>query len=192
MAVTVLLVVLVIGAVVGIVYAAYSWFGNGTSKLTDTVTSIDRSAYSQYDDAQVTGSDVLSALKTYRESDISIFISNNSMDGYENYSSGKAVEACNYCSRVYTKCGTNSGNAPDANDSGNYVVELSLEDDTFSCADFIYDSSKISTLHNTNFSPTTTTSNTQAYVKQSAKWYAKLVYSETTNDVAGILFMQMN
>ena len=62
MAVTVLLVVLVIGAVVAIVYKAYSWFNSGSDKLGDQVTSIGSSSYSQYDDVMVKGTDVLSAL----------------------------------------------------------------------------------------------------------------------------------
>ena len=82
MAVTVLLVILVIGAVVGIVYMAYSWFNSGTDKLSDTVTSIDKSSFSNYDDAQVTGSEVLSALRNYRESDICIAIVNSKVGAY--------------------------------------------------------------------------------------------------------------
>ena len=74
MAVAVLLVVLVIGAVVAIVYKAYSWFNSGADKLGDQVNSIDSSSYSTYDDSQVSGTDVLTALKTYRDSDIAIVI----------------------------------------------------------------------------------------------------------------------
>ena len=76
MAVTVLLVVLVIGAVVGVVYMAYSWYTSGTDKLGDQVNSLDSSAYSQFDDKQCTGTDVRTALKTYRDSDVAIFIDN--------------------------------------------------------------------------------------------------------------------
>ena len=76
MAVTVLLVVLVIGAVVGVVYMAYSWYTSGSDKLGDQVNSLDSSAYSQFDDKQCTGTDVLTALKTYRDSDVAIFIDN--------------------------------------------------------------------------------------------------------------------
>lgn len=189
MAVTVLLVVLVIAAVVSLVYAAYSWFGSGTDKLTDTVTSIDKSAYSQYDDSQVSGTDVLSALKNYRESDIAIFVSNKGNGGYDAYSNGSgnmsSMTACNYCALI---------TGVSANSNNNYVTsgQLTCVDGVFYCDDFQYDSTGIATIHNTNFSPTTTTSNSEAYVKQSAKWYAKLVYSTTTEDIAGILFMQMN
>lgn len=195
MAVTVLLVVLVIAAVVALVYAAYSWFGSGTDKLTDTVTSIDKSSYSQYDDTQVSGSDVLSALKSYRESDIAIFISNKSNGGYTTYAAGSgAITACNYCALV------RNGSSDDpisTNANGNYLCNkkelLEISDDgRIICADFAYDSTGISTVRNTNFSPTTTNSNSEAYVKQSAKWYARLVYSSTTDDIAGIIFMQMN
>ena len=58
MAVAVLLVVLVIGAVVAIVYKAYSWFNSGADKLGDQVNSIDSSSYSTYDDSQVSGTEI--------------------------------------------------------------------------------------------------------------------------------------
>lgn len=180
MAVTVLLVVLVIGAVVAIVYAAYSWFSSGSDKLGNQVTSIDKSSYSQYDDSQVSGTDVLSALKTYRESDIAIFVCNSAKGGY---STSSTIKVNDYCALV---------NGAALNASKNYEVSLKQDSGKFTCADYSYDEDGITPLRNTNFSPTTTTANTDAFVKQSAKWYANLVYSETTGDVAGILFRQMN
>ena len=188
MAVMILLAVLVIGAVVGLVFMAYSWFSSGNDKLTDTVTSIDKASYSQFDDKQVSGTDVISALSTYRESDIAIFVSNKSNGGYDVYAAGSgAIKACNYCALV-----SNNGSEPTADNNNNYVYSLTQADGKITCSDFAYDASGIATIRNTNFSPTTTNSNSNAYVKQSAKWYSKLVYSETTDDVAGILFMQMN
>lgn len=180
MAVTVLLVVLVIGAVVAIVYAAYSWFSSGSDKLGNQVTSIDKSSYSQYDDSQVSGTDVLSALKTYRESDIAIFVCNSAKGGY---STSSTVKVNDYCALI---------TGAKLNASKNYEVSLTQDSGRFTCADYSYDEDGITPLRNTNFSPTTTTANTDAFVKQSAKWYANLVYSETTGDVAGILFRQMN
>lgn len=180
MAVTVLLVVLVIGAVVAIVYAAYSWFSSGSDKLGNQVTSIDKSSYSQYDDSQVSGTDVLSALKTYRESDIAIFVCNSAKGGY---SATATVKVNDYCALI---------TGAKLNASNNYEVSLKQDSGKFTCADYSYDEDGITPLRNTNFSPTTTTANTDAFVKQSAKWYANLVYSETTGDVAGILFRQMN
>lgn len=180
MAVTVLLVVLVIGAVVAIVYAAYSWFSSGSDKLGSQVTSIDKSSFSQYDDSQVSGTDVLSALKTYRESDIAIFVCNSAKGGY---STSSTVKVNDYCALI---------NGASLNASKNYEVSLKQDSGKFTCADYSYDDDGITPLRNTNFSPTTTTANTDAFVKQSAKWYANLVYSETTGDVAGILFRQMN
>ena len=106
MAVAVLLVVLVIGAVVAVVYAAYSWFNSGTSKLGDQVTSIDKSAYSQYDDTQVSGTDVLSALKAYRESEIGIFIENKN-----NQAAGfVAAPAANATATTMNYCALAGGN----------------------------------------------------------------------------------
>ena len=125
MAVAVLLVVLVIGAVVAIVYAAYSWFNGGTEKLGDQVSSIGASAYSQYDDVQVTGNDVLSALKTFRDADFAVVICNKN-----NYTdkkifnpsepkdvTGTAYNYCAYLSNDDTKKTDNNNNNTDNADA---------------------------------------------------------------------------
>lgn len=182
MAVTVLLVVLVIGAVVAIVYAAYSWFGSGTDKLADQVTSIDKSAFSQFDDAQVSGTDVLSALKSYRESDIAIFICNKSNTCGKGYSDTPGD------AKAFVYCAVPKGWTPDAVNTLTYNAEKGK----YEFAGFEYDTSKLNVIKNTNFSPTTTISKSDQYVKQSAKWYANIVYDSTTDEIAGILFRQMS
>lgn len=194
MAVTVLLVVLVIGAVVAIVYAAYSWFGSGTDKLADNVTSISDSAMSQYDDQIVSGSDVLAALKNYRNADVAIFVCNatkQSGNGF-NATPQANTKANNYCALV-------SGASDPSNNDNSYTYTLGVadEDKTYGgqyifTDGFSYGNDGISINHNTNFSPTTTTAYSDTFVKQSADWYANLVYDDLTGDVAGIIFRQMN
>ena len=213
MVVTVLLVVLVVGAVVALVYGAYSWFNSGTSKLTDQVASIDKSAFSNYDDTTISGVDVLSALKTYRESEIGIFIVNkNNQSGGLNTGSATGqklatscagttettVRAYNYCALQGTKAGDGKVTAISTDSSGNYAATLksktsgtlagcwTLEDG------LAWDSDTGILTRNTNFSPTTTKSMTTTYVNQSASWYCKLVYDASTNDICGLLFVQMN
>lgn len=178
MAVTVLLVVLVIGAVVALVYAAYSWFSGGSDKLGDTVTSIDKSSFSQYDDAQVQGVDVLSALKSYRESDIAIFVCNTSCGGY---TSTPATVKC------FAYCALPSGWTGGTQNSLNY------NNNRYEFAGFKYvdPNNPVTIEKNTNFSPTTTPGSADTYVKQSGSWYANLVYDSTTDEIAGILFRQM-
>lgn len=185
MAVTVLLVVLVIGAVVAIVYAAYSWFSSGQDKLGDQVTSIDKSNFSQYDDAQVSGNDVLSCLKTYRDSDIAIFVTNNSQHGAgKSIVAGDQVTANNFCALV--------DSATENASEHTYTVTLQTNaDGNYTCSDFAYEDDDVTIKRNTNFSPTTTTKYTDSYVKKSGKWYAKLVYSTATNDLVGVVFCQL-
>lgn len=195
MAVTVLLVVLVIGAVVAIVYAAYSWFGSGTDKLADNVTSISDSAMSQYDDQIVSGSDVLAALKNYRNADVAIFVcnaTNQSGSGF-NATPQAGLKANNYCALV---SGVSEPNNT-SDHSYTYTLGVANSDKTYSgqyvfTAGFSYGNDGISINHNTNFSPTTTTAYSDTFVKQSADWYANLVYDDLTGDVAGIIFRQMN
>lgn len=198
MAVTVLLVVLIIGAVVAIVYAAYSWFTSGSDKLTDQVVSIDKSSFSQYDDQTVSGTDVLSAMKSYRESEISIFVANlKTQGGAYNAAPTGTMKVPNYCALA------NDAYDPTENASGGKitsstgvdtpVAELELADGQWKIKDgLLWSSSSNQTARNTNFSPTTTNSNTDCYVKSSAKWYANLVYDPSTGEICGILFRQMS
>lgn len=189
MAVTVLLVILVIGAVVGIVYMAYSWFNSGSDKLSDTVTSIDKSSFSNYDDAQVTGAEVLSALRNYRESDICIAIrnTNGTNNGYS--STNGTISKC----PVYIALPD-----PSTTTNNKSVADITWGEvnkaigDAYYINQFQYADDDISVQKNTNFSPTTTTSDPETYVKQSAKWYANLIYNKATGEIAGILFRQMS
>ena len=200
MAVTVLLVVLIIGAVVAIVYAAYSWFNSGTAKLGDQVVSIDKSAFSQYDDAIVTGNDVLSAMKTYRESEIAIYVANLKTQGTSNYNktggytTPETTKAYNYCGLTVDAYGNTTSIASPY--SLNVTYGNSTNNKTLKNCYFVpglaFDASTNVLARNTNFSPTTTNSNKDCYVKTTAKWYANLVYDESTGDICGILFRQMN
>lgn len=203
MAVTVLLVVLVIGAVVAIVYAAYAWYTKGTDKLTDQVVSIDKSSFSQYDNAQVSGSDVLSALKTYRESDIAIIICNLNNQGgtFTQPKTGEgatdtSVAGYNYCALINVATVNEKGEVTktDAQTADALAtVNWKTKDGYWSVAGLAFDQGdKVSLKRNTNFSPTTTQGDAAHFVKQSANWYANLITDKSTGDVCGILFRQMN
>lgn len=195
MAVTVLLVVLVIGAVVAIVYAAYSWFSSGTDKLSDQVVSIDKSSFSQYDDAQVSGTDVLSALKSYRESDIAIVVANLNNEGGSFDVAANTVNGYNYCALI----GESGDTSPMAADATGHEVTLTNSDGLWYTSakgngayGLAWSKDMVTLYRNTNFSPTTTNGNASQFVKQSASWYANLIYDSTTDDICGILFRQMN
>lgn len=203
MAVAVLLVVLVIGAVVAIVYAAYSWFNGGTEKLGDQVSSIGASAYSQYDDVQVTGNDVLSALKTFRDADFAVVICNKNNYGNNpifNPSEPKDVAgtAYNYCAYL-----ANDNKKTDAADNadaskGEQTVEIGSgkrihfdESAGHFLADNLLYSTSGTAVKNTNFSPTTDSSNSAQFVRTTGTFYSKLLYSNETGDACGVIFFQV-
>lgn len=212
MAVAVLLVVLVIGAVVAIVYAAYSWFNGGTEKLGDQVSSIGASAYSQYDDVQVTGNDVLSALKTFRDADFAVVICNKN-----NYGSGpiftpgtpgsvNATSARNYCALVKTSTNSTStekpagdgDKQPAAAKDGTYLLGIGTSSaiayngtaGRFETGNLDYNASGTAK-KNTNFSPTTDSSQKEAFVRTTGTFYSKLLYSSETGDACGVIFFQV-
>ena len=189
MAVTVLLVVLVIGAVVGVVYMAYSWYTSGTDKLGDQVNSLDSSAYSQFDDKQCTGTDVLTALKTYRDSDVAIFIDNGKCGaGYALDATTATVK--NYCALAVgaaVDSGTNTYDISLNNQDGKWFIGTGTDK-----VDIDFDNTAGMAKRNTNFSPTQTTGSRyeKAYVSQKANFYSNLVY-DSEGEVCGIMFRRM-
>lgn len=191
MAVTVLLVVLVIGAVVAVVYMAYSWFTSGTDKLGDTVNSLDSSSYSQYDDSQCSGVDVLTALKSYRDSDVAIVICNGKKgeSGVANsaYTPGASTAVgFNYCGCVTEAYDTAKKAIKD-------VPQITVEykNNRWQVNSMYWDESTGLTARNTNFSPTTNKGKAETYVRQNAEFYSNLIYDDSTGEVCGILFRIM-
>ena len=193
MAVQILLVLVVISAVVALLYLAYSWFNSGSAKLGDQVNSIDSSAYSMYDDAQVTGTDVLTALKTYRDADLCIVIANGKNSSNYASSIGKeggpgAISGLNYCAKIANEEGGDEWVAGTADK----VVELTYNNDRYEVPDLVWNPNTGITDRNTNFSPTTQKSNANAYVKTGAQFYSKLIYSTATGEMCGIAFTIMD
>lgn len=200
MAVAVLLVVLVIGAVVAIVYAAYSWFNGGTEKLGDQVSSIGASAYSQYDDVQVTGNDVLSALKTFRDADFAVVVCNKNNYTSENQGD-KAVPftpgtpasvkatARNYCAKLEGSTIVKDDASSNEISIGN-IITYNGDSGRFEVSNIDFKDSGTSE-KNTNFSPTTDSSNTNAFVRTTGTFYSKLLYSTSTGDACGVIFFQV-
>ena len=193
MAVQILLVLVVISAVVALLYLAYSWFNSGSAKLGDQVNSIDSSAYSMYDDAQVTGTDVLTALKTYRDADLCIVIANGKDSSNYASSIGKeggpaAISGLNYCAKIAKKEGGEEWVA----ETADKVVELTYNNDRYEVPDLVWNPNTGITDRNTNFSPTTQKSNANAYVKTGAQFYSKLIYSTATGEMCGIVFTIMD
>lgn len=185
MAVTVLLVVLVIGAIVGVVYLAYSWFNSGTAKLGDQVNSINSSAYAQFDDAQCTGTDVLTALKTYRDADMAIVICNKQNGAYD--ATATSATGFNYCAIIGE--GTDT---PTANDPNGYKITIDkAADGHFTVKSLKWNPASGLTFRNTNFAPTTSKSLADTFVKQNAQWYSNLIYDESTGEACGIMFREM-
>lgn len=191
MAVAILLVVLLIGAVVGIVYAAYSWFGSGQDKLADNVTSIADTALSNYDDNVVSGDDVLAALKNFRNSDYCVIISNLRNQG------GTFTQLPNGNIAAYNYCAVATGATADNASGGAMSLNIGRQDIGTTGQQWCIQSlatvngNAAATSRNTNFTPTTTKSYANTFVKKTGQWYANLVYDQSTGDICGVIFRQM-
>lgn len=189
MAVTILLVLVVISAVVALVYLAYSWFNSGAAKLGDQVNSIDSSAYSKYDDTQCTGTDVLTALKTYRDADLMIVIANGqgTCSKYKDTigNSNANVLGYNYCALESTVTDQAAAEA------GPITIGYDATKGGYHVADLNWNTNTGVTNKNTNFSPTTNKSKSETYVKTGAQFYSKLIYSDATGEMCGMMFVIM-
>lgn len=189
MAVTVLLVVLVIGAVVAIVYKAYSWFNSGADKLGDQVTSLDSSAYSRYDDTQVSGTDVLTALKENRDADLCIVIATSESKEKAGYKvNDQGADQGIGSSYIYGYCALIEGKK-----AGDKLTtqDIALVDGKWTISKISYNNAEGRANRNTNFSPTQNKASSETFVKQGGKFYGNLIYSEDTGEVCGVLFRQM-
>lgn len=188
MAVAVLLAILLIGAVVALVYAAYSWYNSGTDKLADNVTSISDTALSQYDDCVVSGDDVLAALKNFRNSEFCVAIANLTLEGSSGFQQKPpSTQDC----MVY--CALPSG-AKDGKFKVTYgeIKGTSLGNQWNLSDGLDYSKNEVTPATNTNFSPTTQKASKESFVKKSAQWYSNLMYDGTTGDIVGVIFRQMN
>ena len=214
MAVTVLLVVLIIAAVVTLVYQAYKWFNQGSDKLEGQVTSIGASSYSNYDDTMVSGTNVISALDSNRSSGLAVVIVNlqNNQGAYNPSNPGTYTQnalVANYCARIDGSTDSDGG-TPAAPKVLGPCVKLGAAVPTgaqqvaapaagevryngvkgcFECTNLQYDNSMV--VNNTNFSPTKDSSRTLNYVKETGSFYSKLIYSTDTGEVCGIIFLQV-
>ena len=211
MAVTVLLVVLIIAAVVTLVYQAYKWFNQGSDKLEGQVTSIGASSYSNYDDTLVSGTNVISALDSNRSSGLAVVIVNlQNMGGAFNPSEPEksfsgAKNAPNYCALID---GAEDGKGPEGKSltvqvdngttgsegtettTGNAAVRYNKDQGRFECKNLDFNDNGMAKV-NTNFSPTKDSSKTLNYVKETGSFYSKLIYSTDTGEVCGIVFLQV-
>lgn len=179
--IAILVFMVVAAAMIGFVMWGANKFNEAQSDLTDTVNGMDVSKYNAYDAKYVSGADVISAAKTYRDMEMTIFIGTKKMHGGQGYDVTTAVsdgaQVSDGKAFGYHALGGASGanNIPTwSEDTGHWQVILSDPQNK----------------NDNNFAGLTTKGQPE-YINQAARFYAELVWDEDTEEVAGILFRQV-
>lgn len=176
--IAILVFMVVAAAMIGFVMWGANKFNEAQSDLTDTVNGMDVSKYNAYDAKTVSGADLISAAKTYRDMEMAIFVSTKKMNGGSPYDPATAPDALatgTGCQGFGYHMEGNPAPTYDA-DNGRWLMDPSISDPDLK--------------NNGNFAPLTTKGN-DAYINQAAKFYAELVWDVDTEEVTGILFRQV-
>lgn len=174
----VLLMLVVMAAVVAFVMWGAGKFNSTQKDMQDQVNAVEIAKYNQYDDNEVSGTDVLTAVKTYKNSDMCIFVSTKKMNGGAVYDfSRDDITAAPTGNKVYA-VGTN------AKSDGSQTIEYNNDMQKFA-AEVIVDNPA----NNSNYTKLTT-KDQDPYINPNGKFWACLVYDKYTEEVAGILFRQ--
>lgn len=177
---------LLVLALIGIVFAIFMLGSNKvnstTNDLSNTMDSAELMQYAAYDNTEVKGSDVLTAVKNYQTQNIKIYVATKAGNGATPYSATDLSNGTGISGSVYTYgymgVQGSSDTAPTLNaESGAWeasIVPGSAGSETF----------------NKNFTPLTDKNSTETYVSQSGRFWSYLVYDTSTGEMSGILFVQ--
>lgn len=189
MTVTALLLSLAIGAVVFLSYIAIDLASSGQNQLEDELVFINDAELYDFDEAQVSGYDVLQALNTFRDSNTAVLVCNRNdvtpSPGYfiPDESNYGPVMCANYCAKIRTAAGVGA----------NGLVQISWNTTTrrWEFPEFEYVPNSATIAKNIDFSATRDISRTLLYVPENTQWYASLIYDASTGNEGGVIFRQI-
>lgn len=168
------------GIVFALVRMGTNKVNSATNDLSNQLDTADLMQYAKYDNAEVTGTDVLTAIKTYQSSELKVFVATHKMMGnyYDPNTGSSNLGTINTKSYGYMS-DSNSNDENGTNTPNMNTTTGQLE------ADII----KTTETFNLSFSELSTKTE-DAYIKQSGRFYGYLVYDTTTGELAGLAFYQ--
>lgn len=171
--VSILLFLVVMAAIVGLVMWGTNKFNSTQSTMQEQVTGVENAVYTAYDETEVSGSDVLAACKTYKNSSMNIYVSTKAQNGsFYDFNTGTADAL-----GTYEAFGYNGANCTTS-------LQFSADDGHFIDNVLVTGPSA-----NASYQHLTSKGN-PAYVNQNGKFWSSLVYDSETGEVAGVLFRQ--
>lgn len=177
-AIGVILLLVVVSVVVALVMMGQNKANSATNDLANSMDQADMLRYDKYNNNEVTGADVVTAVKSFQGQDLKVFIANKGGNGGTAYvpatltSISGAVQEYGYCATSGTST------APVFDDvEGKWTAEIVPDN----VANVTY---------NTNLNPISDKNSSATYVRQNGRYYAYLVYDKNTGDMCGLLFVQ--
>jgi hypothetical protein len=84
-AITVIIIVVIVGIIFGFVYMAMQANQDGQDKLSAQVSSLDEKSYAEYDGTKVSGQKVIAAVQQYQGTETGVIIATARDTGGKNY-----------------------------------------------------------------------------------------------------------
>lgn len=174
--VAILLFLVVMAAVVGLVMWGTGKLNTTQSTVQDQVDALDSAIYTAYDEVEVSGSDIMAACKTYKNSDMLIVVSTKKHNSDKFYDTADP----NFLKEpgTYYALGTGA-------EAGTGKCDISYD----ATAGYFTATVSGSKANNAQYSTLSSKAN-DACVNSSGRFWASLIYDKDTSNVAGILFRQ--
>lgn len=193
--VSLFIVVLVIAVVVSLVMLGLGWFNRGSSKLSDTVNSLDSSQFTSYNETEVTGDMVRSAIQSFITQDVILVIDATG----EVYKGSKLAKAGDELATAVDQDKTDAlvyncglvASQEEAPTAGNLYVGADGK---------IYggkkdDDSVLTTYKNQSMKPLQqkrlADKTNKNYIAPGGKYYCKVIYDPSSTTAVGILFSKV-
>lgn len=185
----------IIAVLVTLVLFLTGAFKSGAGRMGDEVISVAKSVYDNYDDKNVDGTAVMSAIKSYCESNMAIIVANAYTEG-DTFSFDPLI-APNY--GVLADQEHNGGHTISTTSGPVPTAKVSYDEKNLrwylgekgSKGKYGLDYSGDTWLRNKNYKAMSDTQAPDCYVSTGAKWRANLLYDPQSDTVCGILFRQI-
>lgn len=176
----VIIFLILAGVVFALVRLGTNKVNSATNDMSTQLDAADLMQYAKYDNEEVSGADVLTAIKSYQNAELKIFVGVKDGSNFFSPDAASPTALTNTYSYGYQSITGNNNTTSDVPvydpNTGRWKATIVNYQDPV--------------VYNLSFSPLTKKSSTTTYVKQSGKFYGYLVYDSDTDELAGLMFMQ--
>lgn len=167
-AITAIVIVVIIGLVFGFLYMTLNANARSQERLASNLTDFDRRAFDQYDQTEITGSQVIAAIKQFRDQPIAVLVETRAEPG----------RVVNYNATIGA-----AGTAPPAPFSGPASAAILPTDD--GNGRFVLSGNRVVWKESQNYNTTNTTrKSSREYINPAGKFAANIVYDDNSEIIA--------